>query len=272
MRTNIKRVVAGAVVAFGAVAAACAGTLDDIKAQGVLKVGVKADSYPYGFLDTAGAIKGAEIDLAQAIADRLHVKFEPVIVQSSNRIQFLQQGKIDMLIATMADTPERRRVIDMVMPHYSYTNTNVLALKSKHYTEWEQLRGQTVCGQQSSTFNKWVEQTYGAKTMTFPTIDEAYAALRAGNCVAFINNEEVLGIAINQPMWKDYEMPLPGQLPQHHAIGVRKGDGDSDFGKFLAASITEWMKDGTLIGFYKKWNAPVDPYFVDYYKKAMAAK
>src|SRR5690606_14200986 len=149
----------------------------------------------------------------KAIAEKLGVKFEPVIVTSANCIQFLQAGRIDVIIATLADSPERRRAVDMIEPHYFSNGTNTITPQSKHYTKWTQLTGQTVCGQQGSTFNKWAEQKYGIKTMTFPTIDEGLAAMRGGNCAGFLNNDKVILMALRNPVWKDYEMTLPSGLP-----------------------------------------------------------
>ena len=90
--------------------------LDDIKKKGTLIVGTKADYRPFGFLDPSGKIVGFEPDLAADVAKRLGVKLELVPVVASNRMQFLQQGKIDLMIATMSDTPERRKIVDIVEP------------------------------------------------------------------------------------------------------------------------------------------------------------
>jgi polar amino acid transport system substrate-binding protein len=96
-------------------ASAFAGTLDDIKAKGMLTVGVKADYPPYGYRDSSGAII-LEPDLAADTAKRLGEKLEPVPVVASNRMQFVQQGKIDLLIATMAINEERRKAVGIVEP------------------------------------------------------------------------------------------------------------------------------------------------------------
>ncbi|MEM9030055.1 MAG: transporter substrate-binding domain-containing protein, partial [Pseudomonadota bacterium] len=75
--------------------------------RGEVVVGVKADYKPWGFRDPSGKIVGMEIDVAQAMADAMGVKLKLVAVQSSNRMQFLEQGKVDMFIATMSDRPDR---------------------------------------------------------------------------------------------------------------------------------------------------------------------
>src|SRR5262245_23718679 len=120
-----------AVIAALAAAAlpAAAQTLDKIKQRGVLTVGSKADYKPFGFRDPSGAIVGFEPDLAKDVADRLGVKLELEPVVSSNRMQFLQQGKIDLMIATMNDKPDRRQVVGIIEPLYYASGVNVLANK-----------------------------------------------------------------------------------------------------------------------------------------------
>src|SRR5205823_9604415 len=76
-----------------AAAPAAAQTLEKIKQRGTLIVGSKADYKPFGFRDPSGAIVGFEPDIAKLVADKLGVKLEIEPVVSSNRMQFLQQGK-----------------------------------------------------------------------------------------------------------------------------------------------------------------------------------
>ena len=121
---------AGLVLGMMGATVARADVLDDIKKKGMLVVGTKADYRPFGYLDPSGKIVGFEPDLAADVAKRLGVKLELVPVVASNRIQFLQQGKIDLMIATMSDTPERRKIVDIVDPNYYGSGTNVLAPKS----------------------------------------------------------------------------------------------------------------------------------------------
>jgi len=64
---------------------------------------VKNDYKPWGFLDPSGQIVGMEIDLAQRVADQIGVKLEKVPVTAVTRIEFLRQGRIDMMLATLGD-------------------------------------------------------------------------------------------------------------------------------------------------------------------------
>jgi len=270
MKLQLRKIVTGisaVLLAATWAGAAAADTLAKIKEKGSVSVGVKADSKPWGYLDSNGKVIGMEVDLAQEIATRLGVKLEPVVVQSSNRIQFLEQGRVDLLIATMYDTPERRRVIDMIQPHYYSAATNILAPKKAGLKSWKDLEGKQVCGQQGSVYNKWIEKTYNAKAMSLPTIEEAYAALRAGNCVGFVYNDLLLSMAASEPGWADYEVPLESEDRQYHSIGVRKGEAESEFGKLLSQIVTDWHRSGKLIELNKKWGVTPNPYLQEANKK-----
>src|SRR5438128_8031083 len=169
MRNKWLTIVASAVLlGVFCVRIANADVLEDVKKKGVLTVGSKADYRPFGYLDPSGQVVGFEPDLAADIAKRLGVKLELVPVVASNRIQFLQQGKIDLMIATMSDTPERRKIVDIVDPNYYGSGTNVLAKKSDGVKTWEQLRGKKVCLIQGAFYNKELQEKYGVEGVAFP--------------------------------------------------------------------------------------------------------
>ena len=97
--------------------------------RGKIVVGVKADYKPWGFRNSDGNIVGMEIDMAADVAAKMGVDLELVAVQSSNRMQFLEQGKIDLMIATMSDRKDRREIVGIVGPNY-YTSGPILCHQS----------------------------------------------------------------------------------------------------------------------------------------------
>src|SRR5262245_13895595 len=123
-------IVAGmAIAAFGTViGVASAQTLDKIKQRGALVVGTKADYKPYGFRDPNGAIVEYELDHAKDVTEHLTVKLEARPVISSNRMQFLQQSQIDLMLATMNVTDERSKSDGNVDPSYYASGVNVFAV------------------------------------------------------------------------------------------------------------------------------------------------
>ncbi len=232
-------------------ALASADALQDIKSKGVLVVGTKADYRPFGFLDPSGKIVGFEPDLAADVAKRLGVKLELVPVVAANRMQFLQQGKIDLMIATMSDTPERRKIVQIVEPDYYASGTNVMAKKSEHLKSWDQLRGKKVCLIQGAFYNKELQEKYGVEGVAFPGTAEALTALRNGNCVGFAYDDTAIVGELQKPEWGDYEMPLSSILVQPWGIAVKLGE--KGFADYLSKVVTDWHKSGMIGQLEKKW-------------------
>ena len=150
---------------------------------------VKADYKPWGYRDSSGKIVGMEADMAQDVADAMGVKLELVAVQSSNRMQFLQQGKIDMMIATMSDRKDRRKIVGIVQPNYYTSGTNVMSPKALKIRKWTDLTGKPVCGKQGAFYNKIVSKRYNAKIVAFTGNAEAKQALRDRKCIAWVYDD-----------------------------------------------------------------------------------
>ena len=142
MRDTFRLPIIGISLVLSLASAQAADGVDAIKQRGTLIVGVKADYKPFGFRDPQGNVVGLEPDLAADVAKRLGVKLELVPVAASNRIEFLQQGKIDMLIATMSDKPERRRVVQAIEPLYYSDYVNILLNKKAGIKDWSRAEGQ----------------------------------------------------------------------------------------------------------------------------------
>ncbi|MDD9727134.1 transporter substrate-binding domain-containing protein [Roseovarius sp. SK2] len=225
-----------------------ADQLEDIKEDGEIVVGVKQDYKPWGYLTSDGELAGLEIDLARDVAERLGVELELVPVVASNRMQFLSQGRIDLIIATMGDNEDRREVVGMIQPNYYAGGTNVLAPKSVGLEEWSDLEGRDVCALQGSYYNKRVTQLYGPNLVAFAGIPEVTSALQNGNCVAFLyDNTWIESQLASDEQWADYEMPFETEDPQAWSIAVPLEELDGAYGEKMSEIVTDWHKTGFLI-------------------------
>jgi polar amino acid transport system substrate-binding protein len=258
--------IAALVVASGAADAQSA--LDRIKERGKLAVGVKQDYRPWGFLDENGNIVGLEIDLAKDVAERLEVEIELVPVVASNRMEFLQQGKIDLIVATMGDTEKRREVVGMIEPAYYAGGTNVLAPKAAGLSSWEDLQGQDVCAIQGAYYNKRVSQEYQPNLVAFAGIPEATAALQNGNCVGFLyDNTWIESQLAGDAQWADYEMPLQTEDPQAWAVAVPLDELEGPYGDFVREAVTDWHASGKLIELNSEWGIQDNPFLEEMHEK-----
>jgi polar amino acid transport system substrate-binding protein len=250
-------IIAGMAVAAGLIVSdgpLQAQTLDKIKQRGVVVVGTKADYKPFGFRDPSGAIVGFEPDLARDVAARLGVRLELEPVVSANRIQFLQQGKIDLMLATMNVTDERRKTVGVVEPSYYASGVNVFANRKAAVKRWEALKGQKVCGIQGAFFNKYVAEKYGADIVAFRGQNEAETALSQGNCIAWLYDDTAFAERLADPRWAGFEMPLETILTEPWGAAVKLEERDGPWGRFMAGTIADWHRSGKLIELEKKWN------------------
>jgi len=244
-------------------------TIAQIKQRGTVVVGVKNDYKPWGFLDPSGKIVGMEIDLVDEIAKKLGVKAELIPVTAANRMEFLNQGRIDLVIATLGDTEPRRKVIGMIEPNYFAGGTNVLAPKSANLKKWEDLKDRKVCAVQGAYYNRRVTQLYQPDLIVFPAVPDALNALIGGNCIAFLFDDTLIAstLASGDQKWAGYEMPLVSEDPQLWAIGVRLTDLDSPLGKLIKEMSVDWHKSGKLLELEKKWGIKSSPYLIEQNKK-----
>jgi polar amino acid transport system substrate-binding protein len=256
---------AALVLAFGAQSAFAGGNdrLAKVLDRGKIVVGVKADYKPWGFRDSSGKIVGMEIDMAQDVADALGVKLELVPVQSSNRMQFLQQGKIDLMIATMSDKADRRKVVGIIDPNYYTSGTNVLSSKKAGLKQWTDLKGKPVCGKQGAFYNKIVSKRYGVKVVAFVGNAEAKQALKDGRCVAWVYDDSSIMADLASGDWNDYEMPLNTEDDTPWGLAVPLEERESLFGRFMSGMIYEWHRSGRLIELEKKWGIQPTQYLMD---------
>jgi polar amino acid transport system substrate-binding protein len=242
-------------------------TWDKVRSRHKLVVGVKADYKPWGFRDKSGKIVGMEPDMAKMVADILNAKLEMVPVQSSNRMQFLEQGKIDLMIATMSDRPDRRKIVGAIQPNYYTSGTNVLAPKALHLKKWTDLKGKPVCGKQGAFYNKIVSERYGAKIIAFVGNAEAKQALRDHKCIAWVYDDSSIMSDLSSGNWKDYEMPLKSEDDNPWALAVPKAEQHCIFGNFMSGLIFNWHQDGTLIALEKKWHIQPTAYLKKMHKQ-----
>ena len=243
-----------AAMSAGIVSAECTNDVwNKVMSSGKIVIGVKADYKPWGFRDDSGNLVGMEIDMAMDVAAKMGVEAELVPVQSSNRMQFLEQGKIDMMIATMSDRADRRKIVGIPGPNYYTSGTNIMSPKALGFTSWEDLRGKKVCGKQGAFYNQITEERYGVEIMAFTGNAEAKQALRDRKCVAWVYDDSSIGSDLSSGNWDEFEMPLASEDDNPWGLGVPLAEANCVFGNFMSGMQYNWHREGTLIALEKKW-------------------
>ena len=256
--THIRTLALAGVIAAGSLlqaesAAAADEKFREVLERGTLRVGVLGAFKPWSYRATDGSMEGIEVDLAQSVADALGVTLEPVVVTSANRMEFLQQGRIDLIIGGMYDTAERRKVIGIVEPAYWSSGPTLMAKKGV-VTEWESIRGKPVCAKQGVYYNNLVERQYDVTLVAFTGNAEGKEALRGGRCVAWLYDDISIMADLEDAAWSDYEMPVPVLFENPWGAAVPIEEKDSAWGVFMSGMSYRWHADGTLVELEKKYN------------------
>ena len=250
-----------ALVALAGIGApAWADDLDDIVERGSLVVGVKDDYAPFGSRDAAGELVGYDIDVARGFADAIGVELELVPVSSANRLQKLQRGEIDVVVATMGDTRSRRELAHMIEPHYYGDGANVLMASDSGISDWSELRGQTLCTLQGALWGRLADERLLIDTVSLASTRETALALRGGHCVGWIYDEVNLLNELASGEWEGYEVSLPTRFILPWAVAIRKEAAGGRLDRLLGDTLAGWHRDGVLQALERRWGLPPSPY------------
>jgi polar amino acid transport system substrate-binding protein len=249
-RSPVKRllpVMLGALISMVAMTSAQAdATLDKIQQRHVLVVGVLLSGGPFGGIDpTTQKPRGLNVDLAEELGRQLGADVQLVPVLPANRVQFLQQGKVDLLIANMEWTAERGEILGFVPTPFYRVGGTAAVLKDSKISRWEDLKGQPVCTSQGSSYVKPLTEL-GAEIKAFKSSSESLLALRGNNCVAAVHDATLINPLIaDTAEWQGYRALSPELNPAPSVIWTRRGESDTQ--ARLDPIIKELHRSGWLI-------------------------
>lgn len=267
--------VLGAVLSLCSLAAHADATLARIKERGKVVVGVNIGGSVFGSVDPATQqLVGWNPELARDLARQLGVEAELVQVQPSNRVQFLQSGKVDLLIASMEYNADRGEILGHAPTPFYRVGGTAAVPKTSGISTWEDLRGKTVCASQGSSYVKPLQEQYGAQVRGFKTAAESLLALRGGNnCVAAVHDAILIHPLLrnNPAEWSAYTAPIATELlPAPSVVWTRKGETDT-----IAAVdrvVQNWHRTGWLIATEKRLGiAPPQPLLTELQAKFKSA-
>jgi len=246
-------VAAALLPAFGA----RADELADIKSKGEIVIGVLGTDAPNSFVDPQTRdMVGYDIDLGKAIAQRLGVK--PVFKQLAvaARIPELQQGRVDLLAATLTHTREREAQVDFSLTTF-VTGQKVLVKKDSGITALAQLAGRKVLtvkgGTQVPNIRKAVP---GVEVVTFENSQQAFLALQQGKGAGYVNDEASLldDFAKLGAASAAYRI-LPENISvERIALGLRKNE--PGFKAVVNDTLRALEQSGDAQRLFLKWYGP----------------
>jgi glutamate transport system substrate-binding protein len=226
-------------------------TMGKLQAAGEIKIGVKYDVPPFGFKNPQNdEIEGFDVDLGRAIAEKLGVEPNFIEAISDNRIPFLQDGTVDLVLSTMTINAERAQEIEFSEPYY-IARGRILVPPDSDITGIDSLAGKKVCTALGSTYEETIkEQAPKADLRLVDSYSECLELVQNGAVDAVSTDDVILtGMIIQDDTLKLTEgEPL---TTEPYGAGIKKGD--TEFKEFVDGVLEEWKSGGGWAESYEKW-------------------
>ena len=208
-------------------------TLDEIKENGTINIGVFSDKNPFGYVDENGTYQGYDVYFAERIGQDLGVKINYVSTEAASRVEYLETGKVDIVLANFTVTEERAEKVDFALP-YMNVALGVVSPEDHVIKSLDEIGAdEQVIVISGTTAETYLEKNNPEiKLQKFDTYATAKTSFENGTGVAWANdNTEVIAYAIENP---GYVVGIPSLGSQDTiAPAVTKGN----------TSLLNWLND-----------------------------
>lgn len=183
-------------------------TLDEIKESGTINIGVFSDKNPFGYVDENGDYQGYDIFFANRIGEDLGVKINYVSTEAANRIEYLQTGKVDIILANFTVTDERKEEVDFALP-YMNVALGVISREDNKVTSLDDWNADnSIIIISGTTAETYLMKNYpDIPLQKFDSYATAKEAFENGTSVAWANdNTEVIAFSLQN---EGYTVGIP---------------------------------------------------------------
>ena len=235
-------------------------TLDEIRDSGTVNIGVFSDKNPFGYVDENGEYQGYDVYFARRLAEDLGVKLNLVSTEAANRIEYLQTGKVDIILANFTVTPQRAEEVDFALPYMNVA----LGVVSPDSRVIESLDSWNADDQMivisGTTAETYLTENYpDMKLQKYDTYANAKNAMENGSAAAWANdNTEVIAFALQSP---GFTVGIPS-LGSQDTIAPAVSKGNETLLGWINEEIRELGKENFFHADYEATLA--DTYGLDY--------
>ena len=237
----------------------CLG-LDEIKESGTINIGVFSDKNPFGYVDENGEYQGYDVYYARRLGEDLGVDVNFVSTEAANRIEYLQTGKVDVILANFTVTPERAEEVDFASP-YMNVSLGVVSKDDNVITSLDNWNADdSIIVISGTTAETYLIANYpDIPLQKFDSYATAKEAFENGTSVAWANdNTEVIAFALQN---EGYTVGIPS-LGSADTIAPAVSKGNT--------TLLDWINDeivalGEENFFHADYEATLaDTYGLDY--------
>ena len=229
-------------------------TMAKLQDEGKVVIGVKYDVPPFGFQNPeSGEVEGFDVDLGKIIASELGVEAEFEEAISDNRIPFLEDGTVDLILSTMTITTDRDTEIDYSRPYF-IAHGRILAPKGSDIKGIDDLNGKRVCTALGSTYESTIkEQAPDADLELVDSYSECTELLQNESIDAISTDDVILTGMIIQ----DKSLELVGDQLTVEPYGVGIAQGDKELKAFVDGVVNEFLARAGVRQALREMGGPV---------------
>ncbi|MGI1723413.1 transporter substrate-binding domain-containing protein [Streptococcus uberis] len=227
-------------------------SIQTIKKAGVLRVGVKQDVPNFGYYSAdTGKYEGMEVDLARKIAKKLKVKPVFTAVTAQTREALLDNGQLDIIVATYTITPERQANYSFSIPYYR-DEVGFLVNQSEKIDSIKDINHRTIGVAQGSTTKAAIEEYGKAHHLDFKFVQlGSYPELAIS-----LYSKRIQAFSVDKSILSGYVSKQTAILPDgfnQQSYGIASSKANSQLTKYINQLIEEWTNDGSLQAIYKNY-------------------
>jgi polar amino acid transport system substrate-binding protein len=208
-------------------------TLDEIKESGTINIGVFSDKNPFGYVDENGEYQGYDIYFANRLGEDLGVDVNFVSTEAANRIEYLQTGKVDIILANFTVTAERAEEVDFALPYMNVAlgvvspDSNVI----ESLDDWDS-NDQMIVISGTTAETYMIDNYPDIPLQKYDSYATAKNALENGSGAAWVNdNTEVIAYALQNT---GYTVGIPS-LGSNDTIAPAVSKGNT--------TLLDWIND-----------------------------
>jgi glutamate transport system substrate-binding protein len=222
-------------------------TMAELAEAGAITIGTKFDQPGFGLVSPDGVPEGFDVEIAKIITAKLGIApddIEWVETVSANREPFLEQGRVDMVVATYTINDDRKEIIDFAGPYYIAGQDIMVEAGNPLGVEGEEsLADIRVCSVNGSTPAGYVQENYPDADLTlFDEYSLCAEALKNGQVDAVTTDNVILTSFVAQDP-EAFELVANPFTEEPYGIGIPKGD--DEFRTFINDVLEESFEDGS---------------------------
>ena len=229
-------------------------TMARLQQEGAVTIGTKFDQPLFGLKNLEGKPEGFDVEIAKLIAGEMGISadsIEWIETVSANREPFIQQDKVDFVVATYTINDERKQVVDFAGPYYEAGQDIMVAKGNPEGIGGpDDLAGKKVCSVTGSTPAENIRENYPEADLTeFDVYSKCAEALKNGQVQAVTTDNVILLGLISQDE-ESFELVGEPFTKEPYGIGLKKGD--TEFRNFINDTLQKAYDDGRWLA---AWDA-----------------